>query len=55
MPAALDKSTIALGKDFVECRIRQRTLGKIFVGKGFFAECLLSGARQRKVTVMACF
>ena len=40
MPEALGKVTIALGKGFAECRTRQRTLGKIFVGKGFFAECL---------------
>jgi hypothetical protein len=28
-----------LGKDFAECNTRQRTLGKDFIGKGFFAEC----------------
>ena len=27
-----------LGKGFAECNTRQRTLGKYFSGKGFFAE-----------------
>jgi hypothetical protein len=47
VPEALGKGHFALGKAFAECRTRQRALGKIFVGKGFFAECLLSGTRQR--------
>jgi hypothetical protein len=29
----------ALGKGFIECRTRQRSLGKDFIGKNFFAEC----------------
>ena len=36
---ALGKASQALGKDFAECRTRQRSLGKDFVGKNFFAEC----------------
>jgi hypothetical protein len=37
----------ALGKGFVECRTRQRVLGKILIVKGVFIECLLSGTRQK--------
>ena len=44
---ALGKGKIALGKAFAECGTRQRTLGKKLVGKDLFAECLLSGTRQR--------
>jgi len=47
VPAVLGKGTIALGKGFAECRTWQWPLGKILVDKGFFAECLLSGTRQR--------
>ena len=36
---ALGKASQALGKGFAECRTRQRSLGKDFVGKNFFAEC----------------
>ena len=32
---------------------RQRTHGKKLIGKALFAECLLSGTRQRKATVTA--
>ena len=46
MPGALGKAQFALGKGFVECCTRQRPLGKECVGKGIFAECLLSGTRQ---------
>jgi hypothetical protein len=38
---------ITLGKDSAERNIRQRALGSDFVGKDVFAECLLSGTRQR--------
>jgi hypothetical protein len=34
----LDKDYFTLGKAFAECNTRQRTLGKYFIGKGFFAE-----------------
>ena len=51
MPNALGKGYFALGKAFAEGSTRQRASGKKFVGKEFFAECLLSGTRQRKVTV----
>jgi len=36
---ALGKASQALGKGFAECRTRQRSLGKDFIGKNFFAEC----------------
>jgi hypothetical protein len=35
----LGKDYFTLGKGFAECNTRQRTLGKYFIGKGFFAEC----------------
>ena len=53
VPKALGKGQIALGKAFAECGTRQRTHGKKLIGKALFAECLLSGTRQRKATVMA--
>ena len=53
MSKALGKGQIALGKVFAECGTRQRTHGKKLIGKVLFAECLLSGIRQRKATVMA--
>ena len=37
---ALGKAQFTLGKGFVECCTRQRSLGKEPVGKGVFAECL---------------
>jgi len=40
VPAALGKARNTLGKGFAECRTRQRA-----VGKGFFAECHISGTR----------
>ena len=47
VPKALGKGQIALGKAFTECGTRQRTHGKNLIGKALFAECLLSGTRQR--------
>jgi hypothetical protein len=44
---ALGKTLNTLGKGFVECHTRQRAHGKKAVGKAAFAECLLSGTRQR--------
>jgi hypothetical protein len=38
----LGKGYFTLGKGFAECNARQRTLGKDFIGKGFFAECFLT-------------
>ena len=46
VPGALGKAQFALGKGFAECCTRQRPLGKKWVGKDVFAECLLSGTRQ---------
>jgi hypothetical protein len=43
----LGKGYFTLGKAFAECNTRQRTLGKYFIGKGFFAECFFSDTRQR--------
>jgi hypothetical protein len=43
----LGKGYFTLGKGFAECNTRQRTLGKDFIGKGFFAECFFSDTRQR--------
>jgi len=47
VPVTLGKSPYTLGKGFAECNRRQRSLGKAGDGKGFFAEGLLSGTRQR--------
>ena len=47
VPVTLGKSPYTLGKAFAECNSRQRSLGKSSDGKGLFAECLLSGTRQR--------
>jgi hypothetical protein len=44
---ALGKAINTLGKGFAECHTRQRAHGKKAVGKAAFAECLLSGTRQR--------
>jgi hypothetical protein len=38
----LGKGYFTLGKGFAECNTRQRTLGKDFIGKRFFAECFFS-------------
>ena len=43
----LGKGPIALGIRFAESRTRQRALGKQRDGKAGFAECFLSGTRQR--------
>jgi len=43
----LGKGQNTLGKAFAECHTRQRAHGKILIGKGVFAECFLSGTRQR--------
>ena len=47
VPEALGKGQIALGKAFAECGTRQRTHSKKLIGKALFAECRLSGTRQR--------
>ena len=49
MPSAiaLGKEGFALGKVFVECCTRQRAVGISLHDKGFFAECYISGTRQR--------
>jgi hypothetical protein len=52
---ALGKAPIALDKGFVECRTRRRALGKEPVGKGFFAECQISGTRQRILSFLKKF
>jgi hypothetical protein len=31
---------------FAECDTRQRKLGELYIGNGFFAEYFLSGTRQ---------
>ena len=43
---ALLSAQFALVKGFAECCTRQRPLGKKWVSKGVFADCLLSGTRQ---------
>jgi hypothetical protein len=43
----LGKAPKTLGKGFAECNTRQRALGSEYSGKDVFAECLLSGTRQR--------
>jgi hypothetical protein len=43
----LGKGYFTLDKGFAECNTRQRTFGKYFIGKGFFAECFFSDTRQR--------
>jgi len=47
VPQALSKGRYTLGKAFAECYTRQRALGKQLIGKDLFAECTLSGTRQR--------
>jgi hypothetical protein len=47
VPEALGKAAKTLDKAFAECRTRQRRLGTQCIGKAFFAECFLSGTRQR--------
>jgi hypothetical protein len=43
----LGKGYFTLGKGFVECNTRQRTLGELYIGNSLFAEYFLSGTRQR--------
>jgi hypothetical protein len=38
LPNTLGKGHFTLDKAFAECNIRQKILGKYFIGKGFFAE-----------------
>jgi hypothetical protein len=47
VPEALGKAPKTLDKRFVECRTRQKRLGKQYIGKTFFAEYFFSGTRQR--------
>ena len=47
MPVALGKGSFALGKAFAECNTRQRASVESPSGKGCFAECQISGTRQR--------
>ena len=47
VPVTLGKGQFALGKLFAECYTRQMPLGKASHGKGIFAECRISGTRQR--------
>ena len=47
MSKTLGKGPNTLGKAFAECHTRQRAHGKILAGKEVFAECFLSGTRQR--------
>ena len=49
---AHDKVQKTFGKAFVECYTRQTALGVHRVGKYFFAECFLSGTRQRHCRVL---
>jgi hypothetical protein len=42
----LGKGYFTLGKGFVECNTRQRTLGELYIGNSLFAEYFLSGTRQ---------
>ena len=50
LPSASGWNT--LGKAFTECYTRQRALDKQFIGKDLFAECTLSGTRQRLCRVL---
>ena len=47
VPVTLGKGQFALGKLFAECYTRQTPLGKASHGKAIFAECRISGTRQR--------
>lgn len=49
---ALGKDRYTLGKGFAECYTRQMALGKQFIGTDPFAECTLSGTRQRLCRVL---
>jgi hypothetical protein len=52
VPEALGKAPKTLGKGFVECRTRQRRLGKQYIGKCFFTEYFFSGTRQRGLSIV---
>ena len=43
----LGKGQVTLGKVFAECNTRQTTLGKESHGNADFAECRITGTRQR--------
>jgi len=47
VPVALGKCQFALGKLFAEYNTRQTSLGKASHGTVVFAECRISGTRQR--------
>ena len=47
VPVTLGKGQFALGKLFAECYTWQTPLGKASHGKAIFAECRISGTRQR--------
>ena len=47
VPVALGKGSFALSKAFAECNTRQRASVESPFGKGCFAECQISGTRQR--------
>jgi hypothetical protein len=47
VPEALGKASKTIGKSFAECDTRQRSLGELYIGTDFFAECFLSGTQQR--------
>ena len=47
VPHTLGKGTHALGKSFAKCNTRQRGSVEPFHGKACFAECQISGTRQR--------
>ena len=46
-PDMLGKEAFALGKGFAESCSRQRPVGTVPHGKGYFAESRISGSRQR--------
>ena len=52
VPVALGKGSFALGKAFAECNTRQRASVESPSGKGCFAECQISGTRQRLYRVL---
>jgi hypothetical protein len=47
VPEALSKAVKTLGKDFAECRTRQRRHDKQCIDKAFFVEYFFSGTQQR--------
>jgi hypothetical protein len=48
----LGKALKTLGKGFAGCNTRQSALGIDYSGKDVFAECLLSGTRQKLCPVL---